>query len=473
MEGFPFKSVREWIDFLEKKGDLLRIREEVDLRGEIDAICRKNALRDGPALLFENIRGYPGWRCLKESLTARRRMAWAVNIDDPKGFVRRMASKIERQVPPVQVETGPVKEIKIIGEDVDLIKFPFPISGAFEVTPNVNGAVHTCKDPETGWQNVSIRRLGVKSERHGTTYLTRTQQDSIIYGIWRKRGEPMPCAYVIGADPVLELVSQLKAPMGYCEYDFWGAITGRPLEVVKCETLDLFVPAHAEIVIEGEVPVDERELDTPYQEAWGYHCGCSVTPKFIVKCITMRRDAIYRDISSGWVPNETHRMGGAMAAVSVLRELQKEFPGVIDVNALAMGISLIVIQVEKSATKVWPGLAKYLGSITIFKIVPYCRTVVVVDEDTDIYNLEDIFFALANKFLPSKDMTVFEHIGGVGMLNPIEAWGNGYHTTEAIILDCTEPPPPYDGGYKRGIAKPTEKILRMVEEEWNKYGFKE
>jgi UbiD family decarboxylase len=472
MAEFPFTSLREWIEFLEEQGDLHKIKAEADVIGEIGAISRKIAKISGPAVLYENIKGYPGWRFFTDSLTTRQRIAWALGVN-PEDIETEIAPKTEKHIPPMEVNTGPCKEIKIFGEDVDLTKIPIPITGAFESVPNLCAALHTDKEPTTGWQNVCVRRLGIKGKNYASTYLTRIQQDALIYSAYREREKPMPCAYIIGADPVCELISQVKAPVGFCEYDIWGAITGVPLEVVKCETSDLLVPAHAEIIIEGEVPVDDRELDISYPEAWGYHTGHSIVPRFVVEAITMRKFPIFRGISEGWVPNETHNMAGLMTAISVYRELSKDFPGILAVKSLHQGIALI-IQVSKKVSKSWPGFAKTVASNVIFRIVPYCRTIFVIDEDVeDINNLEEVLYGFTNKFSAHKDTTILRRCGGVGRLNPAEVWGDGWGITDVVIFDLTEPPAPYDEGYKRGKALPPKKITEIVEENWEKkYGFK-
>jgi len=270
MTEFPFRSLREWLNFLEEKGDLVKNREEVDLREEISAIAKKIIMTNNSPILHENVRGYPGWRIANSTFLGLHRKAWVLGVGR-ETILKEVSQKLDMRVSPIEVSTGPCKEIKIFGDEVDLTMLPIPFTGAFEGTPNITAGMSNIRDLDTGWQNIAVRRFGLKGKRTLSEFINPGNQDFAIWANYRRAKKKMPIAIIIGADPCAYLVSQTKQPPGVCEYDLWGAFTGEPLEVVKCETSDLLVPATAEIVLEGEVDPEARELDGPFPEFMGYY----------------------------------------------------------------------------------------------------------------------------------------------------------------------------------------------------------
>jgi UbiD family decarboxylase len=461
-ERFPFKSLRHWLKFLEEQGDLSRVGAEVDTDKDVSALAYKAARTPGaPSFLFENIKGYPGWRIATGTLFGARRQAWALGVEHPANLVRECGHKLDQRVPPIQVSSGPCKEIKFFGEDLDLSKIPFCFTGEFEGVPNLTAGITNNKDPETGWQNVAARRYGISGRSKFSELISVGQQDFLIWSKYQIQGKKMPVAIIIGADPVAYMIAETKMPIGVCEYDIWSAFTGQPLELVRCETSDLLVPAEAEIVIEAEVDPFERELDGPFPDFGGYYSILVQTARAEVKCITMRKDPILYYFGMGLAPSEGHSFAEAMQAASVYNRLTKQFPGIINVHN--HGWYHMVVQVDRRIAKAWAQFAQAVG-VAVNTYCPTLHATFVVDQDfgENLADYYELLNALHYKFAGTKDLTVLPAAAG-DMLNPVEPWVGRLGWTDYCIFDLTEKMAPWDEAYKRGKAVPGRAALEKVE----------
>lgn len=469
MATFPFRSTRDWVEYLEENEQLVKVQKEVDLNGEIAAISRKGCKENAPAIMFENVKGYPGWRVLCNTFTNRERIAAALGVD-PNNMMAEVSPKVDGRVPPVEVSWGPCKELKFFGDDVDLTRLPIPFIGSFEGSPNITAGVSNKLDVETDWQNVAVRRFGLKGKRTLSEFINPAQQDFSIWATYRREKKKMPIAIVISPDPVSYIASQAKTPVGVCEYDLWGAFTGMPLEMVKCETSELLVPATAEIIIEGEIDFgDVRELDGPVPEHVGYYTTLAAVARVDVKCVTMRKDPIFYFMDIGQPPTEGHAIGGTIGSISIYRELVKSFPGILDVHS--HGWTFTIVKVAKSM-KDWPQFALSVGNVVKFGIYPDRKGVFIVDEDVeDISDYYQVMTAMMSKFQASKDLTIIPRTVAT-CLDPSEPWAGNWGWQDFFVMDCTTPPAPYDEGYRRGRAVPPKEIWDKITRDWKEYGFK-
>lgn len=461
-ESFPFRTLRSWLEFLDEQGELARVKEEVDPNSDVSAFCYKAARTPGsPAFLFENVKGYPGWRIASQTMFGRQRQAWALGADNPSALAREIGPKLDQRVPPIQVSTGPCKEVKIFGDDIDLSRIPFCMTGEFEGIPNLTAGISNKQDPETGWQNIAIRRQGISGKNKFSEFINTSNQDFQIWAKWQLEGKKMPVALIIGADPLTTILTQSKMPVGVCEYELYGAFAGRPLEVVKCETSDLLVPADAEIVIEAEIEPFDRELDGPFPEFGGYYTTLCWVAKSTVKCVTMRRDPIFYYMGMGLAPTEGHHMAEPMQAATLYNLLNKQFPGIINVHN--HGWYHNIVQVDRRISKAWPQMAQAIGN-AVKVAIPYSNITFVVDDDfgpnlTDYYELLN---ALHYKFAASKDLTVLHRTTG-DQLNPVEPWVGRIGWADYCTFDLTEKMAPWDECYKRGKAIPGKRDLERLE----------
>jgi len=474
MAKFPFKDLREWIEFLEEKGELARNKEEVSLKGEVASISEKIARTGGKAVLHENIKGYPGWRIFSDGLTTRQRIAWALGLMPEEMGQKIGAIKDADLVKAKKIETAPCKELKCFGDDVDMIKFPIPYSSEFDIPPFITAGVVVTKDPDTGWHNSGITRVQLQGKALMTNLLQRGQHGSMIINKYWERGQEWaPIAQVIGTDPLYYLCSQMSAPTQIDEWDYWGAFTGQPFEVVKCETNDIMVPASAEIVIEGEISKTERILEGPFSEFTGFYSGCRWVSAFRVKAVTMRKNPIYQYLKMGKEPNEGLNFTNFMIESQLFRQVKALIPEISGVHCITGMGTTTAVSVPKEARIKKPGLVRVIGmTVRAVQAGKWVKNLFVVDDDVNIQSHHDLLWAMSMRFQGVNDITVIPDITGTD-LDPSEAsLGKGAAHTSYTIFDCTEPLYPYDEAYRRGLAKPaSDEIIKSVEVKWADYGF--
>ncbi len=408
------KDFRGYLDYLEKNGKLLRVKKEVDVKHELAAGIRKVSDTDGPALLFENIRDYPDWRVAGGVYATRKLMALALETEPDEGkLLQRYLECGEKRVKPKLVPTGPVKEIIIKGEDIDLTKLPVPTYNAKDCGPYICAGVEINKHPETGKQNVSICARLVLGKDKLELVAPAAHQTALIVLAGEERGQGVGVATVLGAPPELTIASQIKAPMGVDETEIAGAFRGEPLEVVKCETIDVEVPAHAEVIIEGITIPGERVFDGPFGEYRGdYHAmlGGGKREGFVTKitAITMRKDPIFHAILTGMPMTENHWLKKWAMASDLCRLASKVvlYPEDIKgVNVTEGGSTCnAVVSIHKRNERTPRDIIYTLLSSQ----VPIWN-VIVVDEDVDVYDHLDVERAWATRVVPSRDIYILPY----------------------------------------------------------------
>ena len=354
-----FVDMREWITRLDTEGELRRIKAEVDWDRELGAIARRVLEKKGPALLFERIKGYETGRCTKlfiSGLGSVGRLALALGF--PKDVSNRdlvqHVMKLNRQaIPPKTVATGPVKEVIVRGTDIDQTEFPVPKWHYLEGGRYIH--TFSCivtRDPETRVMNVGMYRGMIGQKNTAPFLLIKGGQHWGAHFVkWAALKQPMPVACVIGWDPIMPLLAGSPVSAGVCEWDVMGAYRGEPAQLVRCETVDLEVPATAEIVIEGYISDDPATYETegPFGEFTGYVSDVPTPrPTMQVTCITHRRDPIFRGCLEGTLP-------GSYSENSVMSSVQRAaiawniltaagIPGVRDVFVppITNGVNIVI-----------------------------------------------------------------------------------------------------------------------------------
>jgi 2,5-furandicarboxylate decarboxylase 1 len=473
MSSKPTKSLEEWINFLDSKGQLVRNDREVETRNEISAISKMTAKTQGSAVLHTNISGYPGWRIFHDGFLTRERIGWGFDVD-PDNIIPELIEKLKNAKPikPKEVETGPVKEVKVIGDEVDLTYMPFVFTDQNEGPPFITAGISNIKDPETGWTNTGIRRFQFKGKQKLNNLILPFQHEGMIFSKYMKNNEPAPIAITIGADPTFYLSSLLPADPQVDEMDMWGALTGEPLEVVRCETNDILVPAHAEIIIEGVMDPQERILEGPFSEYTGYNSVLRRCPVIRVTAVTMRKNPIYYYMYNGSPLSEGLSIGVTINEMGLYRQIKALVPDIVDISLLSVWGGITAISISKSGKKRIPGLGKKAAfALKVIKAGAFAKNVILVDEDVDVHDPNQVLWAMSLRFQGSKDITVVPGFTG-NFLDPSELWG-GYGTgyNAFTILDCTEKMPPYDMPYRRGLAQPAEDVFQRISNEWGPEGF--
>lgn len=404
------KDMREWIARLEREGELRRVSAEVDWKGEIGAITRKVYSRGGPALLFENIKGHKNTistRLFTGGVATKDRIA--MMLDMPRQTKHRDLVEVVRQrakkpIEPVLVEGGPVKENILKGKDIDLFQFPVPQWHHLDGGRYINtfcGIV--TKDPETGIRNIGLYRGVILSKNEIGVLLVPGQGWGIHYLKYQQMGKPMPVAISYGWDESLVFCAATAFPRDADEYGICGALRQKPVELVKCETVDLEAPAWSEIVVEGTISTDPRDykMEGPFGEYTGYYGEAAKRPVINVSCITHRNDPIFRGTLEGMDhsnPNEDSSIlviGLSAIAKNILES--QGVPGILEVSAVPITFVKIKKMFRGHAKQVAAALWGSSAAQYLFKFV------IVVEEDTDIWNRRAVEAALSYRVNAAED----------------------------------------------------------------------
>lgn len=393
-------------DFLKALGDqLIQIDDEVDPITQAAALCSASPR----PLQLNRLKGFPGWRLVDILVKDRGRQALALGTT-PKNVVRHLADRMFTRVPGSSkvVSDGPCKQVKLLGSDADITKLPIPIHSIGDAGRYLGSGITITKDPDTGVRNEAIIRSMVKgprrmgfwmAARHNWAHLTKYQE----------RNQPAPMAFAIGLHPGYEILANFSGRHeGYDELEMGAGVLGETLELVKCETIDLEVPAEAEVVIEGIVPPGLREPEGPFGEFTGYCKGAEgPAPVFEVTAITRRKDAIFRHMQATRFTDHQPLVSVPMEA-SLYRRL-REIHGASEVHDVSIPPWVTMFTVFVQMTPRWDGQARdvLLGVLASPYLHP--KIAIAVDEDVDIYNPWEIFWALSNRVNPERDVIVIPH----------------------------------------------------------------
>ena len=429
-----FDDLREFISFLERENELRRIKKQVDPRHEIAAYIRKSSDTKGPALLFESVKN-SDIPVVGGLLSTRHRVLLALGVakDEYETYMGKFLHAMENLIAPKPVSSGVCKEVIHLGEDIDVTRLPVPTLSAKDSGPFITAGVVISRDPETKKNNTSIYRLQV----HGPTRLgIKAQQLSRQHNKAETKGERFPVAIAIGTDPVLYMATQWDAPYGVDEIALAGALRGAPVEVVKAETVDLEVPANAEIVIEGYVLPNVREPEGPFGEVAGYYSPRYPKPVVEITAITHRKNPIFQTSLTGMPTTENHILKQLPIEAAYYSDLKKKFPGVTAVHFPAAGaVSLIVVVAMKQSYR-------YEARNVIATMFGSRRNkfVIVVDTDVDIFDMDKVLWAISTRCRMDEDLIVFPRLSTTTIDPTAEQLeGTSSFWTAGLGIDATLP----------------------------------
>ena len=476
-----FTNVPRFIEALDKTGDIVHIKREVDWDLEVGAIGRRAYEKSGSAILFEKIKDYPGHRIFSGMLGTFRRVAIALDLP-PDTHIRDIyaeyARRIEKPIEPKIVDKAPCKENIVLEKDIDLYQLPTPYlhdgdggryigTWAYEVT----------KDPDTGWENWGMYRFMIHNQRYIVGWPRFSSHlGMLLHGKYVPANKPMPMALVIGADPACMAISTVTVGVGANEANYAGALNQAPIELVKCETCDLLVPAHAEIIIEGEILPDRVTPEGPFGEYPGFRTeGMRSGVLCRVKAITYKNSPIFTTIQLGVPPDDSSVVASMTAAVAMKRRLIRHGVAVTDVYAPPDGVThLIIVGVEKGGKK----YADQVRDVFLSARRVDANKIIVVD-DEDVFNLGEVIHAFATKCHPVKgvDSTWVEHGKGNALTPCYSAEERRAHDGGLVVFDTTWPE-----GASRFNEIPVKNSFRVMYPEelknkvinnWKNYGFKD
>ena len=389
-------NMRDWIRTLDEAGELVRVKKPVDPVESMGALLYGSRER---ALFFEKIDGFPNWTALGQAPANVRQAALALGVP-LNDLIPEFSRRAKKLIKPVIVNDGPVREVILEGDQVDVTKLPTPKCGEKDGGRFISSGLVVSRDPDTGIRNLSFHRMQIKDKRK-LGILIYPRHLSLIYRKYEERNEPMPVTIMIGHHPAIYMAAAYTGDLELDELELAGALLQEPLELVKASHADLEVPAHAEINLEGYVLPHIREPEGPFSEFQDYYvAGMGNNPVVHIDRITMRKDAIYYNIQNG------SEMGGCVyhkvPMSAAIYDRLKSVGGFVDLkNVMIMpGIFGIVIQIGQR----FRGEAKnvLLGALSTQYQHP--KVAIVVDEDVDINNPTDILWALNTRVDPVNDV---------------------------------------------------------------------
>ncbi|HTD23554.1 MAG TPA: UbiD family decarboxylase [Terriglobales bacterium] len=523
-----YNDLRDWIAALERAGELKRIKTEVDpileiteitdrvsKAGQPDKLPRMTA--GGPALLFENVKGHPGAQVLINQFGSARRMNLALEVESLDSIAERIHQFMDVKSPqglldkikmlpmladlgkffPKTVSSGPCKEV-IKKDKFSLLDLPVlqcwpKDAGRFITLPCV-----ITRDPKTGKRNVGMYRMQIYDERTAGMHwqrqkigaehyrermraataasgegsanrsaavdiMARSSGGSVLAEGPRPAGK-MEVAVAIGTDPALTFSAIVPAPPDVEEYMIVGFLRQSPVELVKCETVDLEVPANAEIILEGYVNLDELRTEGPFGDHTGFYSLADEYPVFHLTCMTHRRNPVYATTIVGKPPMEDAWMGKAVERI-FLPLMRVTIPELVDVNLPVEGIfhNLMIVSIKKS----YPGQArKVMNAIWSLGQAMFTKCIIVVDEDVNVQDIADVTLKALNHIDPERDIQFT--LGPVDSLDHASRLPN---FGSKMGIDATRKWP------SEGFNRPwpdeilmDEKTRALVDKKWKDYG---
>lgn len=449
MSDAKYRDLRDFIAMLEQRGELKRIKQPIDPYLEMTEISDRTLRAGGPALLFENSKGYdtpvlanlfgtPERVALgmgEESVSALREvgklLAMLKEPEPPKGlkdaWEKLPVFKQVLNMGPKLVKRAACQEYQISGDDVDLTKLPIQTCWPGDAGPLVTWPLVITRGPHKERQNLGIYRQQLIGKNKLIMRWLAHRGGALDFREWKKAhpGEPFPVAVALGADPATILGAVTPVPDTLSEYAFAGLLRGGKTEVAKCIDSDLQVPASAEFILEGYIDPEEMADEGPFGDHTGYYNEVDSFPVFTVTRITHRKDPIYHSTYTGRPPDEPAILGVALNEVFV-PILQKQFPEIVDFYLPPEGCSyrMAVVTMKKQ----YPGHAKriMLGVWSFLRQFMYTKFVIVCDDDVNARDWNDVIWAITTRMDPSRDTTLIDNtpIDYLDFASPVSGLGS-------------------------------------------------
>ena len=484
-----FKDLRDFIAALEKEGELKRISTEVSSHLEVTEISDRTLKSQGPALLFENIKG-SSIPLLANLFGSARRIALGMGQDNLNGLrdVGKLLAFLKEPKPPSgwkdlwenlpnyksvlnispNVKSfAPCQEVVIKDEEVDLSIFPIQTSWPGDAGPLVTWPLVITKGPDKERQNLGIYRMQQIGQNKLIMRWLSHRGGALDFRDWKIKnpGKPFPVSVAIGADPATILATVTPVPDSLSEYAFAGLLRGSKTNVIKSQTNQLQVPASAEIILEGYIDCDELADEGPFGDHTGYYNEVDKFPVYTVTRITHRREPIYHSTYTGRPPDEPAMLGVALNEIFV-PILQKQFPEIRDFYLPPEGCSyrMAIVSIRKQ----YPGHAKriMMGVWSFLRQFMYTKFIVVVDEEINIRSWEDVIWAITTRIDPIRDTVMIDNtpIDYLDFASPTSGLGS------KMGLDATNK---WDGETNRDWGTPiemTDEVKQRIDEIWTDLG---
>jgi len=477
-----FHDLRDFIKYLESKGQLKRIKAEADPNLEITEVTDRISKAYGPALLFENPKG-SNMPVLMNAFGSYERMSWALGVNhldevseklggllpggEPETFWQKLSALVKLKniadYKPKEVKDAPCQEVVLTDnfslDDLPVLKCWPQDGGKFITLPLV-----ITKDPDSGRQNVGMYRMQVYDGKTTGMHWHDHHDGAQNYRKYQKQGKPIEVAVALGGDPATIYSSTAPLPPHVEELFFAGMIRRKAVEVVRAKTVDLMVPAQAEIVLEGYVDPEETRWEGPFGDHTGYYSLADYYPVFHVTCITMRKDPIYPSTIVGKPPMEDCYMGKATERI-FLPLLKIALPEIKDLNLPLEGVfhNCAIVSIKKS----YPAHAyKVMSALWGLGQMMFTKMIIVVDHTVDAQNMSEVLWKVFNNVDPERDIMVVK-----GPLDALDHSSNMPKYGSKMGIDATKKWP--EEGHTREWPDDIvmdEETRQMVDRKWKEYG---
>ena len=473
------RDLRDWIALLEREGELVRIAAEVDPYLEITEIVDRTVKARGPALLFEHPKGsrHP---LLINQFGTERRMCLAFGVERLDDVGRKLGDVLEMQPPqglvekvkglaklksiadsrPKSVRSGPCQEVVLTGDDLNLDLLPIQTCWPGDAAPFITLPAVITRDPKTGTRNVGMYRMQ-KIDRRSTYMHWQIHKDGRMdYLATEGRLE---VAVALGLDPITAYAASAPLPKHIDELMLAGFLRGDAVELVKGKTIDLEVPASAEIVLEGYVEAGDEGIEGPFGDHTGYYSPPEPFPVFHVTAMTMRRDAIYPSIVVGKPPAEDAWLGKATERI-FLPAVRMSVPEIVDYDLPVAGAfhNCAIVSIRKT----FPGQAqKIMHAVWGLGMLSLTKCVVVVDEWVDVHDYEDVFFRVTANVDPKRDVLLSE-----GPLDHLDHAPGTQFVGGKLGIDATHKLPEEGAREWPPEIEMSDDVKELVAQRWREYG---
>lgn len=485
-----YKDLRDFIKVLDNKGLLQRIQTEVDPILEISEITDRmsKSPNGGKALFFEKVKGSQ-FPVVTNIFGSFERMCLALEVNELDDVAKRIESILNQAPPktllekismlpkliefskylPKYTKIAPCHEV-IEKENPDLSKFPIIKCWPHDGQPGDEGKFITLpmvftKDPETGRPNCGMYRIHVYDKKTTGMHWHIHKDGARHYEKYKKLGQKMPAAIAVGSDPSVIYASSAPLPESIDEMLFAGFLRKAPVEMVKCITCDIEVPANSEMVVEGYLEPGETRIEGPFGDHTGFYSPAEPYPVFHVTCITHRKDMIYPATVVGKPPMEDCYMGKATERI-FLPLLKLDFPEIKDINLPMEGVfhNFALISIKKS----YPGHAKkIINGLWGKGQMMFAKLLIVVDDDVDVQNLSYTAWRVLNNVDWKRDVVIAE-----GPLDALDHAANWPRYGAKMGIDATRKT--REEGMMRDWPEEiymSEEIKKLVDQRWKEYGF--
>ena len=426
------QSLRHFVDAYGKAypNEVVRVTDSVSLEHDVMALVLEyERRRRYPVLLFEQVAG-SDIPIIANAVASRRALAFALDTTE-RGLAAEYARRIKDHIKPVIVADPPFRARVLRGADVDLGALPIPEYFPGDAGRYLTAGMLVARDPATGVETEGYHRFQVKSRtKMGVSLHSRRR----MFEYQRRaeaKGQPLPCAVVLGLHPLVSMGSLAYPPPDVGKFEVVGGLFGEPFQVAPCLTADLHVPAAAEIVIEGEILPGVREPEGPFGEFTGYFSRRSTQHVFEARAITMRERPWFQSIGSG-------RAGDHITTLGLIREAEitnavsRVIPNVTGVHVPLSGTSSFTAYVAIKQSR--PGEGKHVIPI-VLGVDHYLKLVIVVDDDIDVFDESDVMWAVATRMQADRDLVVIS--GSLGAMLDPSADERG--VTAKLGIDATRP----------------------------------